>query len=305
MHNSKLFLALLILLLLFSISIGQEQNLIATSHFQIFSQDKSFGEKVGVILEKSYANFVNFFGDSLKTKVQIQVAESEEKFKALVGERIPEWTLAVALPTRNVIVIKSPGWHKSGKSINEVLQHELAHIFLVNYIDEQYLPLWINEGFAVWQSEKWGWDDRILLARVVLTGSLLSLSKIDSLNHFSESKAHLGYAQSFLGVNYINSEYGVENFKKLLLLIKNGENPNSALLKTTGSDYADFEAEYLTYIKKKYNWMTLILGDFPFWTVLAIIFVGLYLYKKRRSKKILQKWEKEDLGIAPKDFDIS
>ena len=124
------------------------------------------------------------------------------------------------------------------------------------------------------------------------------------VNHFSESKAHLGYAQSFLGVNYINMEYSPENFKKLLSLIKNGENLNSALLKTTGSDYRDFEAEYLAYIKKRYNWMTLILGDFPFWTVLAIIFVGLYLYKKRRSKKILQKWEKEDLGLAPKDFDI-
>jgi len=304
MLNFKLTSVLLISLILFSISIGQEQNLIATPHFQIFSLDKSFGEKVGVILEKSYSNFVDFFEDSLKIKVEVQVAESKEKFQALVGEKIPEWTLAVALPKRNAIVIKSPGWHKSGKSISEVLQHELAHLFLVNYLDEQYLPLWLNEGFAVWQSEKWGWDDRILLARAVLTGSLLSLSKIDSLNHFSESRAHLGYAQSFLGVNYINSQYGEENFKKLLSLIKNGENLNSALLKTTGSGYADFEAEYLTYIKKRFNWMTLILGDFPFWTVLAIIFVGLYLYKKRRSKKILQKWEKEDLGLAPKDFDI-
>lgn len=305
MLNSKFVLLLLISLLLFSISIGQEQNLITTPHFQIFSQDNSFGKKIGLILEKSYANFVNFFGDSLKTKVQVQVAESKEKFQALVGERIPEWTLAVALPRRNAIVIKSPGWHKSGKSINEVLQHELSHLFLVSYMDEQYLPLWINEGFAVWKSEKWGWDDRILLARAVLTGSLLSLAKIDSLNHFSESKAHLGYAQSFLGVSYINSEYGEENFKELLFLLKNEESLNSAFLKTTGSTYPDFETEYLSYLKKKYNWAALLLGDFPFWTVLAIIFVGLYLYKRRRSKKILQRWEKEDLGLAPKDFDIS
>lgn len=305
MFNFKLISVPLISLLLFSISIGQEQNLITKPHFQIFSQDKNFGVNLGIVLEKGYANFVHFFGDSLHTEVKVHVAESEEKFKTLVGEKIPEWTLAVALPSRNTIVIKSPSWHKSGKSINEVLQHELAHLFLVNYIDEQYLPLWINEGFAVWQSEKWGWDDRILIARAVLTGSLLPLARIDSLNHFSESKAHLSYAQSFLGVNYINSEYGPENFKKLLSLVKNGENLDSALLKTTGSYYADFEAEYLAYVKKRYNWMMLILGDFPFWTLLAIIFVGLYLYKRRRSKKILQKWEKEDLGLAPKDFDIT
>ncbi len=304
MLNFKLTLVLLISLFVFSTSVSPEQNLVATQHFQIFSQDKNFGERVGLILEKSYLNYVNFFGDSLRVPVQVYVAESQEEFQKLVGPGLPEWSLAVAVPKRNVIVIKSPSWHKSGKSLSEVLQHELAHLFLFNYLDDRYLPLWLNEGFAVWQSEKWGWDDRILMARAVLTGSLLSLAKIDSLNHFSESQAHLGYAQSFLGVNYINSEYGEENFKKLLSLLKLGDDLNSAFLKTTGSDYADFEAEYLSYMKKKYNWITLILGGFPFWTLLAIVFIGLYIYKKSRTKKILQKWEKEDRGLSPKDFDI-
>ena len=304
MYKFKLILAVLVFFIVSSTSFSQEPNLITSPHFQIFSEDKTFGEKDGLILEKSYKNFVIFFGDSVTVPVQVYVAESKEKFQELVGKELPQWSLAVALPKRKTIIIKSPSWHKSGKSLTEVLQHELAHLFLINYLDEQYLPLWLNEGFAVWQSEKWGWDDRILLARAVLTGSLLSLAKIDSLNHFSESKAHLGYAQSFLGVNYINSEYGEENFKKLLTLLKNGENLNSAFLKTTGSNYTDFEAEYLSYIKNKYNWVTLILGGFPFWTLLAIVFIGLYIYKKSRTKKILQKWEKEDRGLSPKDFDI-
>ncbi len=305
MPKSRIFLSILFSLLLFSISSTQQQNLIATSHFQIFSQDKNFGQVVGSILEKSYKSFTDFFGESTAVPVKVYVAESKIEFQELVGIELPEWSLAVAVPKRNVIVIKSPSWHKSGKSLSEVLQHELAHLFLFNYLDDRYLPLWLNEGFAVWQSEKWGWDDRILMAKAVLTGSLLSLTKIDSLNRFPESKAQLGYAQSFLGVNYINSEYGEENFKKLLALLKNGENLDSAFLKTTGSDYAGFEAEYLSYAKKQYNWVTLILGGFPFWTLLALVFIGLYIYKKRRSKKILQKWEKEDLGLSPRDFDIN
>lgn|SRR5574341_401759 len=304
MLKYKLTLVLLFSLFVFSASVKPEESLIATSHFQIVSQDKKFGQVVGSILEKSYLNFSSFFGESLAVKVKVYVAESKTEFQEMVGTELPEWSLAVALPKRNMIVIKSPSWHKGGKSLSEVLQHELAHLFLFNYLDDQYLPLWLNEGFAVWQSEKWGWDDRILLARAVLTGSLLSLTKIDSLNQFPESKAQLGYAQSFLGVNYINSEYGEENFKKLLSLLKQGEDLNSAFLKTTGSDYAGFQAEYLSYAKKQYNWVTLILGGFPFWTLLALVFIGLYIYKKRRSKKILQKWEKEDLGLSPRDYDI-
>ena len=187
MQKNIAILLFLFLLLIFPFYSSNSQHLLFTKHFQIFSPDKILANKISALVENSYSNFVNFFGDSLQGIIKVYIAENEDRFQELAGEELPHWSLAVALPKTNTIILKSPNWHKFGRSLKEVLQHELAHIFLVNFVNGKKFPLWLNEGFAVWQSEKWGWDDKITVAKAVITNSLLSLTRIDSLNYEASS----------------------------------------------------------------------------------------------------------------------
>lgn len=273
-------------------------------HFEVHSDNPAFSGQVSQVLEEGYQKASTYFGQDLTERVRVYVTARSDEFDQLVSGTLPDWSLACAIPERSLIVLKSPERYHYRKEIAEVLKHELAHIFLGHYVPSRPIPTWMNEGFAVWFSERWGWAEKILVARAVLTGSVLSLSSIDSIGHFKESKAQLAYALSFLAVSYLESQYGEGSFRKILDDYSKTSDRDRAFIQVTGLDYASFQKEFDQMVKHRYNWAAIFSDQLVLWTGLALLFILLYLVKRRRNKKIIQRWEREDRGLAPRDSDI-
>src|SRR4030067_867103 len=237
MKKDQKVLLLLFLTCPISSSLAQVVN---TAHFEVHASNQSFSQQTAQILEEGYSKALGYFHKDLPEKVEVYVTDNSEEFDRLVGPYLPDWSLACAIPEQYLIVLKSPDRHHYRKELAEVLQHELAHIFAGDYTNHIRLPTWMNEGFAGWFSEKWGWRRKILVARAVLTGSLLPLGRIDSLDYFRASKAQLAYALSFLAVSYLETQYGQGAFLKLVNGYRAGQNLNQAFLSVTGLDYISF-----------------------------------------------------------------
>lgn len=273
----------------------------STSHFAIHAHDENLAQEIKVILESSYQRISSFLEDSLTDVVDIYAVDSEEEFVSMVGNSFPDWGIGCAIPARNLIILKSPLRFKYYRPFSQVVTHELAHIFLGKLSRGKRVPRWLDEGFAMYQSQEWRIGQDMAVARAVLTGSVLPLSQIESVNAFRESKAQLAYTESFLAVSYLYSEYGEGTIKELVTHLANGTSIDLAFMRTIGSNYLSFQLEFEKYIKAKYNWISFFGDTYLIWIGLAFLMVFLYLLKRRYTKKTLKEWELEEQGIKRLD----
>lgn len=269
----------------------------STSHFNVFAHEKKVAEETKAILQSSYQKISGFLEDSLTHVVTVYVLDTEEEFHSLVGNSFPDWGVGCAIPSHNLIILKSPVRFKYYKPFEQVVTHELAHVFLGKFSKGVRIPRWLDEGFAMHQSQEWSLGQDIAVGRAVLTGSILPLSKIESVNAFGESKADLAYTESFLAVSYLYREYGAGTEKEILTQLAQGTSIDLAFLRTIGINYLSFQIDFEKYIKTKYNWISFLGDTFLLWLGLAFLIIFLYFLKRRYTKKTLEEWELEEQGI--------
>ena len=265
-----------------------------SSKFVISSSSKELRKQAEDILQNAYQRISLTLQDSLFYVTDVYIADTDEEFQSKTKTSFPDWGIGCAIPERHLIVVKSPIKFRYGKSLKQVLEHELAHIFLHKKVKDERVPRWLDEGFAMMQSHEWTLGQDIVVARAVFTNSIFPLSKIESLNQFNQNQANLAYTLSFLAVSYILREYGEEGFVQVVDLLSRGDDLDQVFLKSTGSDYIDFQMEFYDYIKNRYQWISLLGDTYFFWLSLAFLIILLYLLKKRYTKKILKRWEEEE-----------
>jgi len=266
----------------------------AIPQFDIYVQDPKLKLEIEVTAKKAYTQISSFIEDSLTHPVTIYVAESENDFKSRLGSDFPDWGIGAAISEHNLIVLKSPAKFRYNRPFSEVIEHELAHILLDGKTGNAIPPRWMDEGFAMLESREWRIGQDILIVRAVFTNSIIPLAQIENLNSFNDSKAELAYTESYLALSYFLDEYGKESFFKLLNYLSSGQTLDLAFLKATGEGYIGFQAGFVDYLKKKYNWLAFFGDNILFWLVLAFLLVFLYFMKRYYNRKTLKRWEYED-----------
>ena len=282
------------LLLLLGVKLSFAQPTLSTPHFHIYAHEPDLAGELRGHLQFSYREISSFLDDTLTQVVSVYVVDSDEEFRSMVGGGFPDWGIGCAIPSRNTIILKSPLHFRYGRPFSELVAHELAHIFLGNLAKGAALPRWLDEGFAMQQSREWRIGQDVSVARAVLTGSLLRLSEIESVNAFREAKAQLAYTESFLAVSYLTYEYGEGAIRELVEHLASGSSMDLAFLNSIGSNYLTFQIEFESYIESKYNWISFFGDTFLLWVGLAFLIVIFYLAKKRRTRKTLKQWELEE-----------
>ncbi|MGB2696451.1 MAG: hypothetical protein WBD28_01170, partial [Candidatus Zixiibacteriota bacterium] len=100
------------------------------SKFVIFSSSEELKEETEDILNNAYQRISQTLQDSLTYITDVYIADTDEEFQSKTGTSFPDWGIGCAIPSRHLLVVKSPIKFRYGKSLKQVLEHELAHIFL-------------------------------------------------------------------------------------------------------------------------------------------------------------------------------
>jgi hypothetical protein len=266
----------------------------AALKFDIYTQDPKFKQEVEATVLKAYAQISAFIEDSLTHPVTIYIAENDSDFRSRLGSDFPDWGIGAAVSGHNLIVLKSPARFRYNRPFSEVLEHELAHIFFDKKVGNSVPPRWMDEGFAMLESREWRIGQDILIVRAVFTNSIIPLAQIENLNSFSDSKAELAYTESYLALSYFLDQYGKDSFFKFLNYLSSGQTLDLAFLNATGDSYIDFQASFVDFLKKKYNWLAFLGDNILFWLVLAFLLVFLYFMKRYYNRKTMKRWEYED-----------
>ena len=284
---------------------GEKPDLLTASQFEISASNQKLAKEIKSILESSYKELSYSLEESLTHPVSVYVADSEKDFQSQTGGHFPDWGVGCAVSKHNLIIIKSPDHFRYNKSLDQLLSHELAHIFLDKKADGRNLPRWMEEGYAMQKSHEWQIGQDISVVRALLTRSILPVSAIENLNTFPESKADLSYALSFLAISYFFKEYGERGFIEFVDHIGQGRTWDDAFMLATGLDYIGFQKDFSEYIRRRYVFISFFGDTFLLWLGLAFLIILLYFMKKRGTKKILERWELEDRGIIKSEEEDS
>lgn len=270
--------------------------------FDIHTDDSTRLTEIESTLVSAGHDLSLMLGHEIGYRPSVYIESDLTSFERRIGGRFPDWGAAVAIPERGMMVIKSPLVFRLNRSLEELLGHELAHLWLGDRMGSVVVPRWFDEGLAMSVSSEWRWGDNLAMSEAAVFGGLIPLSEIEGVNQFDDEKARVAYAESYLAVGYFYESYGQEAVLLFLDSLAAGAGVDAALLVSTGSNYSDFNREFQLYLQERFNFATLILDTMYFWLALAIILIIGATLKYRRRREYYARWEKEE-ELHSTDFD--
>lgn len=127
------------------------------------------------------------------------------------------------------------------------ITHELAHQVVDDATSNPYrsLPRWLNEGFAVYQSEGNTAKYRLMVSAAVSSGDLLPLTALGWQFPTEPAKTALAYAEAVSAVDYLVRSHGKDALTRLVLAYRDGPTDDGAMQGAIGQTVSDFQAGWL------------------------------------------------------------
>lgn len=225
----------------------------------------------------------------------VYVAPSQAVFDSLTRGRLPHWSAAVAFPEARVIVLKRlPGQYGE---LMRVARHEFSHVIL-NAVIGQRVPVWFDEGVAMWASQEWRLGQAASVLYAALSGGVIALREIDSVLAFSSVRADLAYTQSQLAVSFLMHLGGPNAVPAMIGEMVAGAPFEVALFRVTGETPEGFERRWADYVRGRFSLTSFLVSPDALWLYMVVLLVMVYAGVRWRNRARLRQWEGEDPDAA-------
>ncbi len=253
-------------------------------------------------IDKTKSRLDSALGDVSPVDYELIVADSEQLFDQLVGDGFPDWGGAVAIPSQNRIVLRSPEIRQAGKPLAALAAHEYSHLAIHKALRGRAAPRWLDEGLETNIAGEWSYQDFMAITIASWRGKFVPLSRMRRLNTFDEKTAQVAYAESYLAIKYLIDYYGVETLRELVNLLANGATIDAALEQTIGVNLDGFQEELILDIRERFSLVNILMESTIFWSAMAFIVVLGYILARRRRQKRYDTWDERE-KYESTDFD--
>jgi len=281
---------------------AQEIRIVFQNYRIIYSPaDEGRAMTVLNILKEAVPRMEHFYGRKLRKPVSVFLPASTRNFNQLTGGRLPAWSGAVYISKKNAVVIKKPEWVSGRFKLRKELLHEISHVYFDAFFRGKRVPLWLNEGLAEYLSgERVGIQEGVVLANALWAKKIIPLSHIDSLMTFSTARARLAYLESYTAVLFLQNHYFTREAEwQVFFRQVAAEGMEKAIRRQTGMDFIDFELSWYRWLQKKYRWFVIFNLENFIWLALILVLIGALYALRYRNRKILSRWEREELFEDP------
>jgi hypothetical protein len=281
------------------VSYASEYMGVNTPHFRFYFHARD-ERLMGSLIDQAEGlrrEVIEALGIDFEDKTKVYLAPSLRRFQEIQprGE-IPLWSVAVAYPSLNLIIIKSPRAVKRGHiDLGKVFKHEFTHIAVGRaFKGKDKAPRWLNEGLAMYVSREWNLSRVSTITRAVLTDSLIPLSEIIRSFPQDPDRAELAYSEGFYLISFLISRYGKESFHRFIKVYSGGKGLNEVLMEVYGIGWEELEEEWRDYLKLRFSRIPIITSTTALWFLITIAFILAYLRKRRATRLKLEELERED-----------
>jgi hypothetical protein len=180
--------------------------------------DQSFGQAVLDAVLGSNSNMSTFLELPIPDQLSIYVYPTNSALQSALEITNARWVAGHADPANNVVLVSIPASFDQQLAIQRVIPHEITHIRLYLYLEENYqnLPAWLSEGLASLSeqytlSEYWQ-----ILQAAQRDGQLIPIEDLCTNFPVDSDNASLAYAQSDSFTRYIYKEFGKIGLQSLV-----------------------------------------------------------------------------------------
>ena len=212
-------------------------------HFIVYydkSVPETYATKLGDMGERFYMDITEEFNLvrnefwTWDNRAKIYVAKDKDVFKTSFS--CPAWSAACVDHVRKEIFT-----YPDQTNFDAILAHELTHIIFYEYIGNITVPLWFNEGVAVYIQEtkadsKWFGDNFfVYLHHIINDNKYLSFTEIlgigdSGLSGKADDYVNMFYMQSYSMVNFLIKKYGHDGFAYFLYKLRDSGDFKAAML---------------------------------------------------------------------------
>ncbi len=247
---------------------------------------------VQTYLERHLDKLSSVFAIELTDTVRVVIADDQRRFSELVGNDFPDWGAAAALKERALIIIRPPEQFPGGKTLDELLGHELCHLAIDKACGGRWLPRWFEEGLCQMLSGEWRISQDVLLTRAVWGSGLLPLISLESVNWFGSAKAALAYAQSYQAVVALTHDFGIDFYAPFFESYRQSGDFYGTFFNLTGYRYLEWVNKWQSETTRKYRFVLFIFDSQLLFLALPVFFLLIYAIKKIQSRRKLKEWER-------------
>lgn len=186
------------------------------------------------------------------TEVRVALGRAEFDAMAVGGARPPSWSVALAWPEANVILVDAKTIATAdGRT---TLRHELVHIALGRL--GKGWPRWFQEGVAqmVTQERPFDTEHYSTMAIAMATDRLYPFEMLSEGFPERPASAQLAYAQSREFVSFLYGKYGATGFGELVALVGSGQPFEQAFARAFHSTISVEETEFRQAMALRYPW---------------------------------------------------
>jgi hypothetical protein len=208
-----------------------------------------FGTEVYDVATRAVASQKQLFQHELDYRIRLFIYNSNEEFAAWHYD-MGEFVGGEAYPIYGITVQIVPD-ENYGPWLNEVIPHEIAHLYFHQVTDHPFSepPLWLNEGVAQYNELRNYRVDLAYAKNQILEGNAIPLIKISvRFDDSDEEMFRLAYAESLSAVVYMIETYGIEGLSALLSAYRAGTDTQSAFQLVFGRSTLEFEQDW-------YDWL--------------------------------------------------
>ena len=214
--------------------------------------------------------------------------------RAELAKTTPPWIAGFAIGSESLIVLfpsRSPSYPYD--SIEDVLQHEIAHVLIVRAAAGQQVPRWFHEGLALAAERPWGLEDR---ARTIFAVARRSTDprELDRLFAGGEGEQQRAYAIAGAWMRDILRRHGSDAPARILRELAAGQRFSDAFAKATGETVMTSAAIFWR-DSWWYQAVPFFTSSIVLW--LGVTFLALVAIRTRRARNAerRRRWAEEEL----------
>ena len=218
---------------------------------------------------------------------RLVLAHDAAGLNRLTGGRAPAWGAGITLPGPRLVALRADA-DPAG-----TLRHELAHLVLHDAVQVP-LPLWFEEGYAVYAAGEWDLLDALELNYAVVGGSTPGLDSLNRALRGHPAGISTAYALSASAVLELARRNPSRTLTPLVDRLRDGMPFDSALRATTGLTPENFDEAWQKGVRKRYSLFTWLAAGGA-WALLSLaLMAGTYWRRRadrRRRSALDEGWE--------------
>lgn len=257
---TKIFLAALVLFLICQAAPAEDEwQKFQSRHFVVYYKEapESFAETVAETAEQLYEEiaeslgFTRYHGWSYDNRATIYIYRDHEEYTSYA--RRLRWSHGLA----NARIKEIRTYPSAHGFFDSTLPHELGHIIFREFVGlDANLPLWMDEGVAMFQEKAKRWGANKAVKKAIEDDMFIPLEELAAMRFTAETSdeiVNIFYAEAASVVYYMIVEQGESRFENFCRKLSDGMSFAEALDRAYPrfKGISDLNRQWVEYLKSQ------------------------------------------------------